>query len=216
VGKELVVEGRWWSADQIEVDISSALIPPDKARLLARRLLREEPMIAWLPAFQWGEDDDDYLRTDKKNYVPWIVCPSGESRLDEHDPYAASVANHRPRLGRDYSVQCNLACDDPFHRVWRDSRRTVSLRAEAWGRDAQEREDGSHTGLRLICRSSVLKRILAARQMELLLMIKLQRYEKHYDSDSHYTHSVAAVHIDSALNVEYFKGKTNHIYKPLH
>lgn len=214
VGNELVVEGRWFSADHIEVDISSALIAPAKARLLARRLLREEPMIAWLPAFQLGEEDDDYLRTDKKDYVPWIVCPSGESRLDEHDPYGASVANHRPRLGRDYSAQCKLACDDPFHRVWRDSRRTVSLRAEAWGRDAQEREDGSHTGLRLFCRSSVLKKILAARQMELLLMIKLQRYEKLYDSDRRYTHSVAAVRIDRSLNVEYFKGKTNHIFKP--
>jgi len=212
LGKELVVEGRWFSADHVRIQISSVLVPPSRSALLARRVLREEPMIAWLPVFHGTEDDDEYSRGDKTQYLPWIVCPSGDSRLDEHDPYGVSVASQRPRLARDYSLQCNLVSDDPFRRVWRDNRGTTSVRAEAWGREAGDREDGLHTGLRLICRSSILKRILTAHDVDLLLMIILQRYEKQFEGSGRYTHSAAAIRIDRSLNVEYFKGRTNHLH----
>jgi len=214
LGKELVVEGRWFSADGIRVEISSALVAPAKAERLARKVLREEPMIAWLPAFHDTEDEDEYLRGDKKDYTPWIVCPSGESRLDEHDPCGVSVANYRPRLAREYATLCKLVSNDPFHRIWHNHRGTVSLRSQAWGRDERDREEGPHPGLRLYCRSSVLRTILATHDKDLLVLLNLQRHEEQFRDDSRYTHSVAAVRVNKSLDVEYFKGRTNHLHKP--
>ena len=99
-------------------------------------------MAAWIPVFHQAEDDDEYPRDEKKEYTPWVVCPSGEARLDEHDPYSVSVANTRPRLARNYAALCKLARNDPFGRVWLDNRGTPSLRAQAWGRDEGDREGG--------------------------------------------------------------------------
>jgi len=212
VGKELVIKGRWFSADHIRVEITSALVEPAKSHQLARKVLREEPMIAWLPVFH-GTEDDDYLRGDKKSYTPWVVCPSGESGLDEHDPYGISVANHRPRLARDYAALCKLTSDDPFGRIWHNNRRTVSLRAQAWGHDEGDREEGPHPGLRLFCRSSALKKILTTHNKHLLVLFNLQRYEKQFRGDSRYTHSVGVALITKSLDVKYFKGRVNHLHK---
>ncbi len=104
VGKELIVQGRWFSADNVRVRISSALVPPRKAATFARKLIREEPITVWVPCFQESEDDTEHLRGDKKEYMPWIVCPYGETRLDGCDPYGASVANFRPHLARDFAT----------------------------------------------------------------------------------------------------------------
>ena len=211
VGKELIIQGRWYSSDGIEIGLSSALVPPKKAAQFARKLVRDQPAIAWIPVFHGGEDDDEYLRGDKKLYSPWIVCPSGEARLDEHDTYGVSVANLRPRLAQDYSEFCKLTRDDPFGRYWRNNRGTMSLRAEAWGRAETNREDGPHPGLRLFCKSGILKKVLTKYDKELLVLFDLQRYEKDtYRSRGRFSHSVGVVRIDKFLNVEYFKGRVNY------
>ncbi|MCK4394018.1 NACHT domain-containing protein [Candidatus Bipolaricaulota bacterium] len=213
VGKELVVEGRWFSADDIEVHISSALVPPDRATHLARKLTSEEPMVVWIPFFNDVEDDLEHLREDKREYIPWVVRPSGVAQLDEHDPYGVSCANLRPRLARDFSASCSLTSDDPFGRMWEASQGRSALRAQAWGRKDKDSEEGPHSGLRLLCKSSVLKRILAKYDKELLLLIKLQRYEKGYRGDSKWTHTIAVVRITKTLDLEYFKGRINHLHE---
>ena len=214
VGKELVVEGRWFSADNVRVHISSALVPPNKATTFARKLTHKEPMIVWIPCFHETEDDSEHLRDDKKEYVPWIVCPSGEARLDEHDPYGVSCANFRPRLARDFATLCSLSKGDPFGRVWKDKRARMALRVQAWGREDKDREDGPHPGTRLFCSSSVLKKTLAKYDKDLLILINLQRYEKgSYRRDGTWTHTVAVVRITKALGLEYFKGRINYLHK---
>ena len=91
---------------------------------------------------------------------------------------------------------------------------TLSLRAQAWGRDEFDREDGPRPGLRLFCKSSVLKKVLAKFDKDLLLLINLQRYEKEtYRGDGRYTHSVAVARIRKSLEAEYFKGRVNHLHK---
>src|SRR5690606_2822917 len=132
IGKELLVEGRWFSADGVRIQISSAMVPTHNAAEFARKLAREIPMIAWVPSYSVGEDDDDYLRSDKKDYTPWIVSPSGEARLDEHDPYGVSDANLRPRLAREFLDLCGLTSGDPFSRVWHDKGGKIALRAQVW------------------------------------------------------------------------------------
>jgi hypothetical protein len=214
VGKELIVEGRWFSADNIRVHISSALVPPDKAARFARNLTREEPMVVWLPVVPETEDDLEHLiRGEEKEYAPWIVCPSGEARLDEYDPYGVFCANLRPRLARDFAALCSLTSDDPFGRVWQEKRGRPILRAQAWGREGKDSEEGPHSGLRLFCTSSVLKKILTKYDKELLLLINLQRYEKEYRGDSKWTHTIAVVRISKTLDLEYFKGRINHLHK---
>lgn len=213
VGEELVIWGRWFSADQIEVEITSALVEPAKAHQLAQKVLQEEPMFASLPVFDETEDDHDYLHSDKKSYVPWVVCLSGESRLDKHDPYGVSVANLRPRLARDYAALCKLTVDDPFGRVWHSNSGTVAVRAQAWGRDEEDREEGPQPGLRLFCRASVLKKILTTHNKHLLVLFNLQRYEKQLQGDSRFTHSVGVAQITNSLDVKYFRGRENHLHK---
>ena len=211
-GKELVVEGRWFSADHVQVEISSALVAPAKAAQLARKVLREKPMIAWLPVF-YHTEDGEYSRGENTGYTPWIVCPSRESHLDEHDPYGVQVANSRRRLARDYAALCKLTSDDPFGRTWHNDRNAVSLRAQAWGRNEGDREEGPHPGLRLFCHSSVLKKILTAHDANLIILIKLQRHEKRYQGHDTYSHSVAVGRVKGSLDIEYFKGRINHLHK---
>ena len=211
VGKELVIEGRWYSSDGIEIRLSSALVPPKKAGQFARKLVREKPMLAWVPVFKGGEDDGQFLRGNKREYSPWIVSPSGEMRLDEHDPYGVSVANLRSRLAQQYSRYCKLKRRDEFGRFWHNNRQTISVRAEAWGRNETNREGGPHPGSRLWCTSSVLKKVLLKYNKELLLLFYLQRYEKEgYRSSGRFCHSIGVIRIDKFLDVEYFKGRVNY------
>lgn len=216
IGKELVIEGRWRSSDGISIGLSSALVPPDKAARFARKLVRDKPAVAWIPIFQGGEEDTEYLHGEKKGYAPWIVCPHGEARLDEHDPYGVSDANFRPRLARDYAAYCKLSRQDEFGRVWLNNRGTICLRAQAWGRAETNREDGPHLGHRLLCKSSILKKVLTKYDNELLLLFDLRRYEKEtYRHSGRYSYSIAVVRIDRELNVEYFKGRVNYLDKSL-
>lgn len=211
IGKELVIEGSWHSSDGIEIELSSALVPPRKVVQLARKLIREKPILAWVPVFQGSEEDDDHLTSDKKEYSPWIVSSSGEARLDKHDPYGVTGASFRSRLAQEYSKVCKLKREDEFGRFWRTNRGTISVRAEAWGRNKSNREAGPYPGSRLWCRSSALKKILTKYDKELLLLFQLQRYEKEtYQSDAHYSHSIGVIRIDKSLNVKYFKGRVNY------
>jgi hypothetical protein len=215
VGRELVIQGSWQSADDVGVRISSALVPPGKARRMARELMEEEPIRAWVPIYDEYKADGEFTRDDKQDYTPWIVRPSGETRLDEHDPFGAPDANLRPRLSREFTSALSLTRSDPFGRYWRNRRGNVVLRAQAWGRDDRYSERGPHSGLRLYCSASSLKRILKKYDKNLLLLISLGRYEKEgYRSGSKFRHTVAAVRISKTLDVEYFKGRINHFYSP--
>lgn len=215
VGNELIVQGRWFSADNVRVHITSALVPPDKATTLCAKLVREEPMTIWVPCFDSeSEDDSEFLRGDKKEYTSWSVWPSGKARLDEHDPYGVSIANFRPRLARDFANFCRLSKADPFGRIWKDQRDRVVLSAQAWGREDRDREEGPDTGMRLSCASSVLRKILARHDRDLLILINLRRNKKEsYRQASTWTHTVAVVRVTKALGLEYFKGRINYLHR---
>ncbi len=214
VGKEVIVQGRWFSADNVRVHISSALVPPQKAATFARKLTREKPMIVWVPSYHQNEEDSEHIRSDKKEYTPWIVCPSGEARLDEHDPYGVSIANFRPRLTHDFATFCCLSKNDPFGRLWKDKCGRTVLSVQAWGREDQDREEGPHPGVRLSCASSILKKILSEHDKDLLILINLERYEKEaYRRDSRWIHTVAVVRVTKVLNIEYFKGRINYLHR---
>ena len=215
VGKELVIEGTWFSADDIRVSISSALVLPQKAAMLARKLTREQPMLVWIPVFHERNGNLEHS-TEKKGYTPWIVRAEGESRLDEHDPYGVSCANLRPRIAPDLAQFYNLFSSDPFRRIWHDKHGKQLLRVQAWGREDRFREEGPHSGLRLFCNSSLLKKILNKYEKELLILIKLQRHEKEYRRQGKWTHTVAVARISKTLELDFFKGRINYLHKSLY
>ena len=217
VGRELIVEGTWFSSDDVMVRISSALVSPKQAAMLARRLIREQPMTAWIPVFHGTEEYLLEHPEEKKGYTPWVVCPYGDSRLDEHDPYGVSRANSRPHIASEFAASCSLASGDPFHRTWFGKRGSLAMRAQAWGHENRNRnsEDEAPTGSRLFIKSSVLKTLLTDNDKDLLLFIKLERYEKKsYRGEGKRTHTVAAALITKTLDHEYFKGRINYPWKP--
>ena len=214
VGETIVVEGRWTSADNVAVHISSALVPTRKAATLARQLTREDPMVVWVPCLADGEGAAEVVRDEKKDYTPWIVRPHVAARLDRHDPYGVSVACFRPRVGHDVAACCSLSRDDPFGRAWTDERGRPVLWAQAWGREGEEAGDEPSAGARLVCTSSLLRKILTKCDKELLVLIRLGRYERETGrSGSRYTHTVAVARITSSREPGYFKGRINHVYK---
>jgi len=156
VGKELIIQGRWYSSDGVEICLSSALVPSLKAVQFARKLICDKPILVWVPTFHGSEEDDQYMYSDKNEYSPWIVCPSGENRLDKHDPYGVSVANIRPHLAKEYSDFCKLTRQDEFGCFWSNNKGELSLRAQAWGRD----EKTEKTALVRGCASSASRACL--------------------------------------------------------
>ena len=212
VGKELVIKGQWFSEDDIEVRISSALVSASKAGMLARKLTQEDPMLVRLPCFRSTEYDPEDLQANKAEYIPWVVVPTAEVRLDEHDPYGASSAILRPHLAREFTKICSLTRSDSFGRIWKDKRGCVSLRVQAWGREDKNPEVKSEFGTRLFCSTEILRKILAKIDKELLILIKLERYEKKtYSEKSKFSHTIAVVRITNTLAFEFFEGRINHL-----
>ncbi|HEV7672655.1 MAG TPA: hypothetical protein VGS22_29395 [Thermoanaerobaculia bacterium] len=214
IGKELVVEGSWRSADNIRVRISSALVPHENAQRLARRLTREDPMRVWLPIYSEDDKGGEYLQSNRNEYGPWVVGRSGDARLDEDDPFGTSGANSRPRVSRDYAQTLSLTSADPFSRIWYDKRKKVAVRAQVWGRENKDSEDGPDTGLRLLCSMPFLKTVLGHSAQDLLILVKLERYEsKTFQESAQFSHSIAVVRVTKALEFEYFPGRVNHVFK---
>ena len=56
---------------------------------MAHLLAQQDPFQAWLPRIEEYEDGDEYARSKKEPYTPWIVWPSAEVKLDGTDPIGA-------------------------------------------------------------------------------------------------------------------------------
>lgn len=208
---ELVVNGNWHSSDGVRVQITSALVLRDKATSFVRKLIREKPFHAWLPVIN-GIDDGGFIDKKWAGCMPWIVCPSGETRLDEHDPFGTQNAILRPFLSESLTSFYKITRTDNFGRIWSNGRGNTVLHAQAWGREVKREGDFSG-GIRLYCKSKFLKKILSDHECDLLILINLQRYEKKHLGESSFTHSIGVVKVDETLSFQYFKGRTNHVLK---
>ena len=207
INTELVIDGDWLSADNVKVKISSALVSKSQAKVLAKKLINKEPFNVWLPSAGEGESH-------KKGYTPWVVCPSGEAKIDDFDPYGVPCANQRSYLSNQFTDFCSLSKADPFGRTWKDKHGQVALRAQAWGREDKNQDISAQTGTRLFCTSSTLEAILSEYEKDLIILINLQRYEKKtYDIKSKFTNTIAVIRVNKTLEFEYFEGLINHQLK---
>jgi len=213
IAEEIVVFGDWRSNDGIGIHISSALVPPHFAEELGLQLSQEDPYQAWLPQAESYEDGEEYSHSEKKPFVPWIVSPYIETRLDETDPLGVSSAVRRPRFTKEVNAIRDLKAVDSFNRTWTDAMGKAAARSEAWGRNRTHDEDEAISSERLVCSSDFLKDVLMERHAELLALIILRRYEKGLGRrDSQFWHTTAVVRIKQSLDFEYYPGLANKLY----
>lgn len=207
IADELVVEGYWKSPDGVNVHISSALVPIRKAKSRVKELIAEEGFSVWLPTFDY-DDQEEHFTNRKEGFQPWIVTPSREvNRLDEYDPLSVIEVERRPHFAPKYARPFSIDSGDPFKRALRMPRRKLAARTQAWGY-RMPYEEGESTGVRLIAKSDFLGKVLSMFKAELLILIKLHRYdsrESDYD-DSKFTDTVAVLRVNKDLKCEYFKG----------
>lgn len=211
---ELVVEGDWQSSDGIRVSISSALVNPAEAKSLARRLANEEPFRSWLPTYEEYSDGDEYQRNTKEPYTPWIVCPSAESKLDEDDPLGSICAVRRPHFTEDINALMSLKTEDPFKRSWSNSRHKIVAHSEAWGPSSRHGRIDTSIGLRLVCAAQLLKQVLLAKDADLVVLVRLERYEEgSHNRASRFSHTTGVVRIKQSLRFEFYEGAVNKLLK---
>jgi hypothetical protein len=213
IENKLVVGGDWHSADNIGIRVTSALAPPRKAKALALGLCNENPFRAWLPLFEEHQDGDEYYRSGKEPYQPWIVWPSTEMRLDGTDPLAAYSAIRRLHFAKTVNAVGMLKTTDPFKRKWIDSEGRVAALSQAWGRIRMRDEGDPMSGERLVCSADFLKTVLAKHRAELLLLVVLRRYDKGLGSrGSQYWHTTAVIRVKKSLDFEFFPGLINELH----
>ncbi|MCJ8321130.1 MAG: NACHT domain-containing protein [Colwellia sp.] len=214
VKDNMIVAGGWHSSDGIRISISSALTPSEQTKILATKLSKEDPFQAWLPAYQEGDEEEEYIHNQKGSYKAWLVCPSIESKIDENDTLGAKCAMERPHFTKEITKMFVLNTIDPFKRRWKNSDGDIVAIAEAWGYTREHDEGTSSNGLRLKCSKSFLNSVLTQKNMDLMIFIKLERYEQSYgDTDSIYKHTTAVVTIKENSVVEFYEGHINRLHK---
>lgn len=214
VGKEIVIDGGWSSPDNIQVHISSALVSKDKADKLSKQLIQEKPFFVWLPTYNQYFDEHNHLERNKKNLIPWVSSPSIEEGIDKDDPLGEYCVVNRPFFGEDIVTEFSLSTNDPFNRFWINKTGKHVAHSDAWGYENKYEKDAPYSGVRLVCSRGLLKKILKKKKSNLLILIRLQRYEEGFGgTESKFTHTVAVVSIDDKLNLKYYKGAINKIHK---
>lgn len=213
IESDVIVDGEWHSSDGIRVRITSALAQPDQIKTFATQLSKEDPFQAWVPRYQEGEYEEEYMHNLKEGYEPWLVCPSVETKIDGNDTLGARCVMERPYFTKEITKMFSLKTDDPFRRYWKNGDGDIIAIAEAWGYTGEHDEGTSESGLRLKCSKEFLKSLLSKKNMDLLVYIKLERYEKSTGNrNSHFTHTTAVVTIKADLNIKLYKGFVNHLH----
>lgn len=211
--QELVLAGEWRSSDDIEIHISSALVSTQDAIKSAIQLSKEEPFQMWLPSVEYDDGIENSLSR-KEPYKPWIVWPYSEARMDELDPLGTISVVRRLHFTKAINAVCSLKPVDPFMRIWTDIDGKIAARSEAWVSNHTRGQDGSDSGRRLVSSSEFLTNALKKERAELLVLIKLRRYENGYGGQgSKYWHTTAVIRINQSLDFEYYSGVANKLHE---
>lgn len=212
---EITVQGSWHSPDNIEVSISSALVLSTRANALVKELIAEDPFLAWLPRYHQYEDEDASLRNTKKGFVPWIVSPSIESRLDGDDPLGSNYSVSRPEFADNIINSFLLKNDDPFRRKWTNSHNKAVAYSRAWGSKPRYSNETSYAGSLLTCSGDLLSEILTTLHANLLVLIKLQRYEEssYHVKQSRFSNTLSVLRIKTKSDFDFYMGAVNKVHE---
>ena len=116
----------------------------------------------------------------------------------------------RPRLTRKINERFSLKSEDPFGRDWKNPSGKLTARSEAWGHANRYNDEPSGSGARLLCSGELLKDVLSKIKMNILILIRLQRYEKGIGTgSSNFFHTIAVIRISENLDFEFYMGSVN-------
>jgi hypothetical protein len=208
--RELVVGGHWTSVDEIGVHVTSALVPAGHGTELAIKAAARDGFDASLPVMEC-EDQRVYADRDDAPFEPWTIWPEQEVGLDGTDPLGARSVAGRIRFSREVVALCGIAPGDPFGREWRRADGAICARSEAWGSGGRHRTADSAGGNRLVCCGELLREILAGRETELVVLVRLRRYEAHADKRPEFWHTTAAILVRPDLTLDFYKGLVNEV-----
>lgn len=214
VPDELVVAGDWKSVDGVGIHINSALVSQRKAKKLALELSQEDPFQTWLPRLEAYDYGEEYSSSEREPYVPWIVWPSKEGRLDDTDSLGIASVVKRLYFSKAVNISESIKPTDAFRRKWVDPQGRIIARSEAWGSNSRYDDEESGTAERLVCSSAFLKEVLEKRNEELVMLVILRRYEKGYGRESgKFWHTTAVVRIDKSMKFQFHPGVVNKLHQ---
>lgn len=214
IGEWLVTHGDWRAMDSIGVHVQSALVPSRKSAKLAKALAATDPFQVFLPQLEEYEDADRTSARSHAPYLPWVVTPEGEARLDSADTLGVARAMYRARLASAANAFWQLTYDDPFRRTWSDPIGNVVVRSEVWPNRTEGRQGRCGSGSRLQCRTTLVQDFLSANASHLLLLVVLRRYESGYGSRaSQYWHTTAVVRVTESLEFTLYQGQVNELHE---
>lgn len=200
--------------DGVGVHVQSALVPSRKSANLATTMAATDPFQAFLPWLQEYEDADRASARSHAPYIPWVVIPEREGRLDAADTLGVAGAVHRTRLASAMNAFGQLYSTDPFHRTWSDPAGNVVVHSEVWANRTEGREGGRGNGSRLQCRTKLVQNLLSANASHLLLLVILRRYESGSGSRaSRYWHTMAVVRVTESLEFTLYPGRVNELHE---
>jgi hypothetical protein len=206
IGDEIVVEGHWKSYDGIDVSISSALVPTGRGGSRAENISKQNPHDVWFPDYHIYGNEGEYVRNAIRDYEAWIVSPSVTAKLDEQDPLGSPQAVIRPYICEQIRRLFNLNAADPFNRVWKGIDRDLYCTAEAWGRGPSTDDDHLPCGNRLKCSKKLLREILRIKSDELLITVKLRRYQEGFRAtDGKFHHTTAVLRVTKNVIYTYYR-----------
>ena len=94
--------------------------------------------------------------------------------------------------------------------------KTVVL-SEAWRRGTKHDDGGDAGGRRLALSPKLLRDVLAAKNRELIFLIRLRRYvESSRSNGSEYWHTLATVRLDKNMKFHLYLGVINQLHAPRH
>lgn len=214
VGEWLAVSSDWRSIDGVEVHVQSALAPAHKSAKMAHGLAKQDPFQMYLPQLEAFEDDDTKAVRSHSPYIPWVVIPSVEAKLDEADVLGVIGATQRRRLSKVANTFGRLTSEDAFGRSWSNPSGDVVVHSETWCQHAERHHDGRTSGTRMQCRSDFIRSFLAANKTHLLLLIILRRYEPGFGGrSSQFWHTTAVVSVTESLAFTLYPGCTNKLHE---
>lgn len=185
-GSMLSVWGEWTTADSERmqsVNVSSALVSPDKSSALLRALGTAKDVHEYvLPSA--GSD----MEIDKPGFAlkGWIVDRSRDQGLDGHDRWAGDIRFPPPMPARYIVDLMNLETDSD-RRLWKDAERAVVMTSQVWGHydEAKRQERGNpERGARLQASLCFMKAVLAKLGRDLIIEVQIDRCRRYQPYES--------------------------------
>lgn len=209
LGSSFIASGNWSSPDSVHVDISTSLVPADKADLVAVAVGTSPEFHMWLPTARAFEEEDDIHREhEAAPCKEWVSRREASAKLDGFDPFGSIAALQRDRLTMAINRAYCLASTDPWSASWSNTLHEIAYTAEAWGRHrGSDRSSTTDQGNTVTCGTDFLLEVLRNSDCNLLMLIRLElyieksRFSMEEESGSNFAFSWLTAIIDKNGNV---------------